>query len=141
MVLHHTVKKKKKKKGVVKNTKCLNFSAGNWAGLSPGATCGHLPDWLDQNGHHSGNQCPAGEGGRENGSTGHEGLQGPAAHRHSGPAQAVRLGWLFIFSPCEAELRPVSTSWSLWRTALGHSLSDFAELEGGAPGVCPLSLL
>lgn len=77
----------------VKNTKCLHFSVGNRAGLSPGPACGHLPDWLDQNGHNGGNQCPAGEGGREDGSLGHEGLQGPVAHRHPGQAQTVRPGW------------------------------------------------
>lgn len=71
----------------------LNFSAGNWAGLSSGPACGHLPDWLDPNGHNSGYQRPAGEGGREDGSPGHEGLQGPVAHRHPGQTQAVRLGW------------------------------------------------
>lgn len=71
------------------NKKFRNISAGNRAGLSPGAARGHLSDWLDPNGHNGGNQRAAGEGGREDRSPGHEGLQGLVAHRHTGPAQAV----------------------------------------------------
>lgn len=45
------------------------------------------------------------------------------------------------FLHMKQNLRPVSTSWSLCRTTLGHSLSYFSELEGDCPGVCPLSVL
>lgn len=85
LTLHHQVHCR-----ISRNKKFrIFFFAGNRAGLSPGAARGHLADWLDPNGHNGGNQRPAREGGREDRSLGHEGLQGLVAHRHAGPAQAV----------------------------------------------------
>lgn len=62
---------------------------GNRAGLSSRPACRHLSDWLDQNGHNSGNQRAAGERGRKDCAAGHAGLQGSVAHWHTGQAETV----------------------------------------------------